>query len=169
MKRSRTSLGLVDAAEAALYSPRKKSAESVEGSPQGGSGIGDWPSSPQLPLTRLDGSFSPRPVIQRPSAPLPIRPTQIEDSENYAAMMSFSPQHFKMPICSTPEEVRGAFPPSPPPRPHKTSPNGSTASKLAHPQPQVVHMPLQELMNQVLLPARTSTCPFEFYAFSAFF
>lgn len=168
MKRHRTSLGFVDSTETALYSPRKKSAESVEGSPQGGSGIGDWPSSPQLPLTRLDGSFSPRPVIQRPSAPLPIRPSQVEDSENYASIMSFSPHNFKIPICSTPEEIRSTFPPSPPPRPHKTSPNGSTSSKMSHPQPQVVHMPLQELMTQVLLPARTFHCSLEFSAFNAF-
>lgn len=149
MKRHRNSTDFADSMEVRLTSPKKKAAESFDGGLYGGSGIGDSTSSPQLPLTRLDGPFSPHHLLQSPSAPLPIRSPRLEDSENYASIMSFSPQSLKIPVCSTPEELKSPHLRTPPPRPHKTSPPGSTNGKTAHPQAQVVHVPLQELITHI--------------------
>lgn len=157
MKRHRNSTGFCETAEDELYSPNKKSAEALDGSQFGGPGIGASRSSPQLPLTRPDGAFSPRTLHHHATAPLPIRAVLQEDTENHAALMSFSPHALKIPICSTPEELKSPHLHTPPPRPNKSSPPGSAAAKATHPQTEVTHVPLQELVTRIKL--RPCTLP----------
>lgn len=153
MKRHRVNSGTTDAHESFLFGSTKKVAvEGLEAQLEA-SGIG----SPQAALTRLEEPFSPRHSIQRPSAPLPIQVGHNEDYENRASVLSYSPQSFKLPVCGTPEEQKSPQLRSPPPRPHKFSPSGCSSPALAHPQPRLKHVPLQELVTRIRLRPGTFT------------
>jgi hypothetical protein len=148
MKRDRAPNAFFDFTEATHVPTKRRVAETGEVSEFCEEEF-EWPSSPIL--VRLRDSFSTHEYPSRPTAPLPIPHTPIQDPENYAEEASPLTTSWKIPMCCTPEELKSPHTRIPPSRPHKLSPASSTGSKMAHPQPSMKTIPLQGLMEKIRL------------------